>query len=105
VLRQEVAVLRRQSPLSALTTALLQAAQGTSYSQALKAGGGVPGYAWSIATGALPTGLHLASNGTISGTPTVSGTFTLTFNVADHSMPAPQSATSPSLTLVVNPPS
>jgi len=33
---------------------------------------------WSLASGALPAGLTLASNGVISGTPTQSGTFSFT---------------------------
>lgn len=42
---------------------------------ALAATGGVGPYAFSLVSGSLPTGLSLASNGVISGTPTVQGTF------------------------------
>ena len=44
---------------------------------ALSASGGTVS-SWSLAGGALPTGLTLATNGVISGTPTQSGTFTFT---------------------------
>jgi hypothetical protein len=41
---------------------------------------------WSLASGsALPAGLQLAANGTISGTPTAQGTFTFTVIVTDAS--------------------
>jgi hypothetical protein len=44
---------------------------------ALTAGGGTVS-SWSLASGALPAGLTLGSNGVISGTPTQSGTFGFT---------------------------
>jgi hypothetical protein len=47
------------------------------YSVQLTAGGGSVS-SWSMAQGALPTGLTLGSNGVISGTPTQSGSFTFT---------------------------
>jgi hypothetical protein len=47
------------------------------YSTQLSAGGGTVS-SWSLASGTLPTGLTLGSNGVISGTPTQSGSFTFT---------------------------
>jgi hypothetical protein len=53
------------------------------YSQTLTATGGVPPYNWSV-SGTLPNGLTINhSNGTISGTPTLSGTFNFTAQVTD----------------------
>ncbi|MCD6065665.1 MAG: hypothetical protein K0S33_491 [Bacteroidetes bacterium] len=58
---------------------------GTSYSQSLSQTGalGAPGYA--VTAGALPPGLTLSASGTISGTPTATGTFNFTASVSDAS--------------------
>jgi hypothetical protein len=57
------------------TPSLPDAAIGQAYtSPALTASGGTVS-SWSLASGTLPAGLTLASNGVISGTPTQSGTF------------------------------
>ncbi len=45
--------------------------------------GGRAPYTFAITSGALPAGLTLNANGTITGTPTVSGTFTFTVEVTD----------------------
>jgi hypothetical protein len=56
---------------------------GGSYTQALTASNGTAPYTYVIQTGALPTGLFLATNGVISGVPSVTGLFTFTVRVAD----------------------
>lgn len=38
---------------------------------------------WSVTSGGLPTGISLGGNGTLSGTPTASGTFAFTVTVSD----------------------
>ena len=50
---------------------------------ALNATGGVQPYKWSISAGALPEGLTLGSDGTVSGSPTTAGNFDFTVQVAD----------------------
>ena len=50
---------------------------------ALSATGGVSPYTWSIGTGALPGGLTVGPDGSVSGTPTSAGTFSFTIQVAD----------------------
>jgi hypothetical protein len=57
--------------------------QGSAYSQALTAIGGVTPYSWSLAGGTLPSGLFLDSLGDLTGTPTVAGSFTFTVGVTD----------------------
>lgn len=65
--------------------ALTGGAAGTSYSTTLTQTGalGTPNFA--ITAGALPPGLTLSSTGTISGTPTATGTFNFSATVSDSS--------------------
>ena len=79
---------------------------GTAYSQSLSpASGGTAPYTYALATGALPAGLSLASNGTLSGTPTAGGTFNFTVTATDSSTgTGPFSTTSGTLTLTVSAP-
>ncbi|GAB2866396.1 T9SS type A sorting domain-containing protein [Hymenobacter ruber] len=80
---------------------------GVAYSQALSASGGTAPYTYAITAGALPSGLSL-TNGTLSGTPTASGSFTFTVMATDNSAaPGPYSGsrtytvaiTAPTITL------
>lgn len=70
-------------PVSISTQSLAAGTVGTAYSATLAATGGTAPYAWSLSAGSLPAGLTLSSTGVIAGTPTLSGTFNLTFRVAD----------------------
>ena len=56
---------------------------GTDYSQTLAAEGSAP-IAWSVAGGALPEGLTLSNDGTISGTPTAEGKSTFTVEATNN---------------------
>ncbi|MCU0116598.1 Ig domain-containing protein, partial [Curtobacterium flaccumfaciens] len=58
-------------------------ARGTAYGQALSASGGTAPYTYTLASGTLPAGLTLASNGTLSGTATVEGSFNFTVTATD----------------------
>jgi hypothetical protein len=61
-----------------LTPASLPAAPlDVPYSQDIAASGGASGYTFTVASGALPTGLALATDGTLSGTPTAQGNYAL----------------------------
>jgi hypothetical protein len=75
--------------VSVTTTVLPTAIVGTSYDLTTLAGaGGFPPYTWTITSGALPAGLTLSSDGTISGTPTTAAVSTpITFKVADSATP------------------
>jgi hypothetical protein len=64
-------------------TTLPSATVGSPYSFTATASGGVPPYTWSAATGSLPVGLTLSANGTLAGTPDVTGATTPSFFVAD----------------------
>ena len=84
--------------LTVTTTTLPGGAVGTAYSQSLQATGGVSPYSWTISSGALPAGLTLVGN-TISGIPTVTGTFNFTAKVTDSS----GTTASAALSIVVKP--
>lgn len=64
------------------TTSLPNATVGNDYSQTLIATGGETPYIWS-ASGALPAGLTLATNGVLSGRPQTAGTQTFAVQVRD----------------------
>ncbi|MGD0501006.1 MAG: M36 family metallopeptidase, partial [Bryobacteraceae bacterium] len=77
------------APPSVVTTSPLpQSVVGAAYSQTFSASGGSSPYVWSVASGAIPFGLALAGDGTLSGTPTTAGTFTFTIRVEDRAAAA-----------------
>ena len=71
------------APLTITTTSVPNATRSTPYSVTLAASGGTPPYSWSLASGALPSGLGLSAGGVISGTPTATGGFSFTVRVTD----------------------
>ncbi len=56
---------------------------GTAYKQTVTANGGTPSYTFAVTSGALPPGVMLSLDGSISGTPTTAGTFNFTVRVVD----------------------
>ena len=71
------------APPTVTTTSLAVGTIGVPYTSSLAASGGLAPYSWSVAAGALPPGLALAPDGTISGIPTISGEYPVTFTVTD----------------------
>jgi hypothetical protein len=71
------------SALQITTVQLPDGLVGGPYSSALNASGGSTPYSWSVLSGSLPNGLTLNSAGSISGTPTVAGSFPFTMQVKD----------------------
>jgi Putative Ig domain len=65
------------------TCVIITATQGVAIAPATMAGNGGTGTGYTFSATGLPAGLTMASNGTISGTPTVSGTFSYTVTVKD----------------------
>jgi len=64
--------------------ALVSPAMGVAFSQAFAASGGTGPYTWSVASGALPGGLTLASStGILSGIPTAVQTYNFTLMATD----------------------
>ncbi|MFN4095165.1 MAG: putative Ig domain-containing protein [Sphingomonas sp.] len=56
---------------------------GVAYSQTITADGSIAPYGFAITSGALPPGLTLTSGGTLSGTPSLSGTWGFTITATD----------------------
>jgi hypothetical protein len=71
------------TPPNITTTTLPGGTVGQPYSQALQATGGTGARIWSLSGGSLPANLALNQDGTISGTPTNTGTSNFTVRVTD----------------------
>src|SRR5215813_13973284 len=67
------------------TCVAINALQGVAITPVTLAGFGGTGGPYTFSATGLPAGLTISSNGTISGTPTVSGTFNYTVTVKDNS--------------------
>ncbi len=68
-----------------VTTTLPGGNAGSAYTVTLSGEDGTEPYTWSLASGSLPPGLSLGtSSGTISGTPTTSGTFNFSARLTDR---------------------
>lgn len=76
-------VLHVRRPPVLAGPSLPQALEGAAYVASLQAEGGKAPYAFSLPEGGLAPGLLLSSDGTISGTPTASGTYDLEVRVED----------------------
>jgi hypothetical protein len=66
-----------------VTAGLPDGSVGTAYSQSIVSSGGIPPYTYALRTGSLPPGVSLSSSGTVSGTPTVAGTYDFTVQMTD----------------------
>ncbi len=84
------------------TTVLPNGATGSLYAATLAATGGVQPYTWSVTSGA-PAWLSLnPSTGAISGTPTQTGTSTITFKVTDSETVAKSASATLTLTVLTS---
>ena len=91
-------------PITVAATGLQNGTVGTPYSLGLSASGGLPPYAWSITSGALPAGLTLAaSTGVISGIPMAAGASGFTVQVADSQSPPATGSASFTITIAPAP--
>jgi hypothetical protein len=78
------------------------ATEGSPYTQVLLEQGGVGPVTFTLKSGALPTGITLSPNGILNGTPTASGAYTFTIQLADSSNPQ-KTLISPDFTMSVVP--
>ena len=92
-------------PVIALVPPLLPSGTvGVAYSQVISASGGTAPYTNYTVTGALPAGLTLGSDGTLSGIPTAGGNFSFTISVTDGSTGTGPYTVSQAYSLTVNAP-
>lgn len=95
--------------LAVLPPALPNGFWGAPYTATVTATGGTgTGYSFAVSAGSLPAGLTLATGGAITGTPTVTGNFTLTVTATDSAGNWGQRVYSlridPRAALTINPP-
>jgi hypothetical protein len=91
------------NPLVISSRSLPVGVVNSGYSSQLQATGGVTPYTWSIISGSLPPGINLSAQGLVSGTPTATGSFSVTVQVTDSQTPT-AAVTSSGFTLTVNNP-
>jgi Putative Ig domain len=72
------------TPSLTISATLPPATAGSGYKATIAVSGGVAPYTFSVASGALPQGVGLGdTSGTVSGTPTASGSFNFAVSVSD----------------------
>ncbi|WP_031499129.1 putative Ig domain-containing protein [Bryobacter aggregatus] len=81
--QRELTVTVTGNGLSFVSTALPNGQLGQTYTATLTAAGGTTPYNYSIISGSLPPGLQLGATGGITGTPTGTGSYQMTFRVQD----------------------
>src|SRR5271170_4843443 len=73
--------------LSISTISLPPASEGVAYpATALQASGGTSPYTWTITSGALPAGMSLSTDGTLSGTTAATGSWNFIVQATDASL-------------------
>ncbi|MBI2376397.1 MAG: hypothetical protein HYV07_20550 [Deltaproteobacteria bacterium] len=76
-------VVRGSNELTIVTESLPAGAVGARYSATISAEGGQPPYSFRVASGALPDGISLSSEGALSGTPTARASASPRIEVSD----------------------
>ena len=71
------------NPAISATCVVINASQNVAITPVTMTASGGTGTGYTFSATGLPTGLTMASNGTISGTPTVTGTFPYTVTITD----------------------
>lgn len=79
----ETLTVRQPLTLTSQLSGVAKAEVGVHFTAAQTAGGGSGTFTFSVTKGALPAGLTLAPDGTVSGSPAVAGRYTFTLTVTD----------------------
>jgi hypothetical protein len=98
-----IAITAAGSSLTLANGMLPNGTVGIPYAATVSVTGGTSPYSCAVTGGALPTGLALASNCQVSGTPSMAGTTTVMVKATDSSNPA-QTITGPQTITIVPPP-
>ena len=101
--KSEAASLTVVPPPSISTTSLPAGVVGSAYTAMLQESGGVPPFSWSVASGSLPTGFTLGTDGTIEGAPCTAGTSNFAVRLADSGNPPLTASANLSITVTVLP--
>jgi large repetitive protein len=80
----ETLVVRQPLTVTSQLTGPVKAEVGVPFSASQSAAGGEGTFTWSISKGALPSGLTLGTDGSLSGAPEVAGRFQFTLTVTDR---------------------
>ena len=94
-------VITVNDPTLTLTGTPPPGVSGTAYAFVFSTGGGTAPYSYAVTAGALPAGLTLTPTGTLSGTPSASGSFPLTVIVTDSTPGLPPITTSANITIAI----
>ncbi len=84
VLTTKLAGIINDNPVQINTPALLSYSNPVDITLNASGGDSANGYVWSLVSGTMPANLGLSSNGRLTGTPTISGTYTFTLKVTDY---------------------
>jgi hypothetical protein len=79
----ETLVVRQPLTVTSGFTAAAKAEVGVDFRAPQTAAGGSGAFTWSVSKGALPTGLTLGPDGSVSGAPALAGRFSFTLTVTD----------------------
>lgn len=101
--KSAMASIQLVPPPSVTTASLPSGAGGTAYTATLQESGGIAPFSWGVASGSLPNGFSLGSDGTISGTPCTGGTSNFTVQVSDSATPPLTASTPLSISVTVSP--
>ena len=90
---QEDIAVSPPAPLTFSGLTAFQLTHGATYRFPLGVTGGVPPYHFTVSSGKLPPGMSVASDGSLTGTPTSTGSAGATVKVTDSARPTARSAT------------
>lgn len=83
VLHLPLSLIVNAPAISLMPATLPDGVAGAGYAQVLGASGGSAAYSFAVTAGALPAGLTLSSDGSLTGTPAANGSYSFTLSATD----------------------